>query len=68
MSPKKKLLVFLMNSVPFGLLFFLLAHSFELVNAVWYYIVVSVFYGLMAVYLRPKMIVFLNKKWMKYKK
>jgi len=61
MSYKKKFFVFLMNSVLFGLLFFLLGHYFELEIQVWNYFIMAVLYGLMAVFLRPKMISFLTK-------
>jgi hypothetical protein len=62
MSYKKKFFVFLINSALFGLLFFLLGHYFKLGFQVWYYLIFAVLYGLMAVFLRPKMISFLNKK------
>lgn len=63
MSYTKKIFVFLINSVSFGLLFILLAHYFELEFQVWFYIINSVFYGFIAVFLRPKIISFLNKKF-----
>jgi len=61
MSYKKKLFVFLMNSVPFGLLFYLLGCYFRFGFPVWYYLIFAIFYGLMAVFLRPKLISFLTK-------
>lgn len=60
---KRPLIVFLANSVPFGVLFFLLGHYFKLELQVWFYIVIALFYGLMAVFLRPRFISFLNKKF-----
>lgn len=60
---KRPLIVFLVNLVSFGLLFFLLGHYFKLEVQGWFYIVIAIFYSLMAVFLRPRLISYFNKKF-----
>jgi len=52
---KNKILYFLLNAIPFGILLFLFDQS-------WKVIILAIFYGLIAVFLRPRIISFFNKK------